>query len=73
MESLRTPWWFRPNRVVANGPLEVWLDGRSVWSQPVEFHTVNPVEIAIGLNAIGGTSCGPEFTGFMEAIPLAAP
>jgi hypothetical protein len=72
MESLRIPWGFRPNRVVTNGPLEVWLDSRNVWSLPVEFHAVNPVEIAIGRNAIGGTSCGPEFTGSLEAIPPAA-
>ena len=72
MESLRPPAPFRSNRVVVHGQLEVWLNGRSVWRVGGEFFAVNPVEIAVGQNPIGGTSCGPEFTGVVHGFEAVA-
>jgi hypothetical protein len=56
---------------VALGELEVRLDGRSIWRLPTEFFVVSPVEVAVARNAIGGTSCGPEFTGVLQQIQVA--
>lgn len=70
MESLREPLPFRVPRNVTHGPLEIAVDGRVVWRVPGEFFVVNPVDLAIGRNPIGGTTCGPEFTG---VIHLAEP
>lgn len=72
MESLRPPSPFRPNRVVVHGQLEVWLNGRSVWRVGGEFFAVNPVEIAVARNPIGGTTCGPEFSGVVHGVDWAA-
>lgn len=67
MESLRPPTVFRRDRLVVTGLLDVAIGGSSVWRERVEFFVVNPAEVAIGRNAIGGTSCGPEFTGVIAA------
>jgi hypothetical protein len=56
-----SPWW-RP-RNVTHGNLRVELDGREVWREHVELFVVNPAEVAAGVNPIGGTACGPAFTG----------
>ena len=64
-------------RVTALGPLRrlrVKLDGRGVFDRPAEFHLAEPDEVAIGVNRIGGTSCGGRFTGGIRAVqrlPLA--
>lgn len=71
MESLRRPERFRPTQRVAIGELEVRLDGRSIWRLPTEFFVVSPVEVAVARNAIGGTSCGSEFTGVLQQIQVA--
>jgi hypothetical protein len=68
MESWRPPSPYRRAGPVVNGGLEVVLDGRSVWRVAAEFFAVTPVEIAVGHNPIGGTTCGAEFTGTVRAV-----
>lgn len=50
-------------REVRWGAAEVKLDGKSVWRIEGDFYAAEPVELALGRNPIGGTSCGPVFTG----------
>jgi len=66
--SLRapSPWW-RP-RHVAQGDLRVEVDGHEVWREPAEFYVVDPVEVAAGVNPIGGTSSGPAFRGEILSV-----
>ncbi|MBI5689423.1 MAG: hypothetical protein HZC55_04945 [Verrucomicrobia bacterium] len=66
LESLRLPLPGRPPRVIVNGLVEVIIEGRRVWRVPAELFAVNPVEVAVGRNPIGGTTCGPEFTGTLH-------
>ncbi|HEX3729665.1 MAG TPA: hypothetical protein VHV47_07660 [Opitutaceae bacterium] len=51
----------------AGGPwsvrLRVVLDGTTVFNEIAIFHAARPNEIFIGRNPIGGTTCGPAFTG----------
>ncbi len=68
MESLRAPLPFRAAGHLVGGQLELAVDGRSVWRTPGEFFVVNPVEIAFGRNPIGGTTCGPEFSGVIHRV-----
>lgn len=67
-DSLRAPsaWW-RP-RNVTHGDLRVEVDGREIWRQPTEFFVVDPVEVAVGGNPIGGTACGPVFSGEIHSV-----
>ena len=67
-DPLRTPspWW-RP-RNTTSGYLRVEVDGREVWREPAELFVIDPVEIAAGVNPIGGTSCGPVFTGELHSV-----
>jgi hypothetical protein len=48
--------------------LRVEIDDREVWREPAELFVVDPVEVAVGVNPIGGTSCGPAFTGQLHAV-----
>ena len=73
MESLRRPWPFGSARPVVNGPLVIALNGRNVWRVDEEFFVVNPIEIAVARNPIGGTSCGPEFSGVVHGVEMAPP
>jgi hypothetical protein len=66
MNSLRALRWFRTSWSVMRGRLEIWLDGRSVWRVSGEFFVPNPVDIAVGRNPIGGTTCGGGFTGVIH-------
>lgn len=67
-DALRTPspWW-RP-RNVTHGELRVEIDGREAWREHVELFVVNPAEVAVGVNPIGGTACGPVFTGALRGL-----
>lgn len=55
------------------GRMIVVLNGQRVWENSSwYFYVVDADEIAIGRNAVGGTSCGPAFTGEIlgvERIP----
>jgi hypothetical protein len=74
MESLRLPLPFRAPGNRVGGQLDLAVDGQSVWRVAGQFFVVNPVEIAIGRNPIGGTTCGPEFSGVIHgAAPDRAP
>jgi len=53
---------------VTQGELRVELDGREVWRERVELFVANPAEVAAGVNPIGGTACGPTFTGELLAV-----
>jgi hypothetical protein len=48
---------------VKRGPVDVVVDGAKVWAEQAEFFTAEAAEVAIGRNIIGGTGCGPQFTG----------
>jgi hypothetical protein len=71
MESLRAPSEFRRVRGVTGGELQVRLGDRAVWRVPAEFFVVNPVEVAIGRNPIGGTTCGAFFSGTIHQVGAA--
>ncbi len=61
----------RPVRSVRNGSVRLWVDGTLVWTRPATPYPTEPDEIAFGRNPVGGTSCGPEFTGrllFVERV-----
>jgi hypothetical protein len=45
------------------GRVQLKLDGSLVWEEEGDFFTVEPEEVFVGRNPIGGTSCGPRFTG----------
>lgn len=45
------------------GRVRVAVDGAQVWDQRIEVYTIGPEEFTVGRNPIGGTSCGPVFTG----------
>ena len=67
-DVLRVPsLWWRP-RNVTHGELRVELDGREVWRERVELFVASPAEVAVGVNPIGGTACGPTFTGELLAV-----
>jgi hypothetical protein len=55
----------------AGGRLEVRWNGRVVWQLTTELYRVEPLEIAIGRNPIGGTSCVGEFSGRILAVEAA--
>jgi hypothetical protein len=50
-------------RHVRRGYVRVAVDGREIWRDDTEMFTADAFEFAIGRNAIGGTGCGPVFTG----------
>jgi len=43
--------------------LTVRVNGAVVWRRPSHFFNTPPEELAIGRNAIGGTTCALTFTG----------
>ena len=67
-QSLREPSASWQPRHVTRGDLRVEIDDREVWREPAELFVVDPVEVAVGVNPIGGTSCGPAFTGQLHAV-----
>lgn len=56
---------------VVDGRLEVRWNDRVVWQLTTELFAVGPLEIAIGRNPIGGTSCVGEFGGRILAVEAA--
>lgn len=49
--------------VAAATPLRLTLDGQVIWEAPVLFYPVEPDDIFVGQNPIGGSSCGERFSG----------
>ena len=45
------------------GRVRLAVDGEPTWEQGENFFSAEAEEVAIGRNPIGGTSCGPVFTG----------
>ena len=45
------------------GRLQLKVDDAVVWEVEADFYAAEREEIAVGRNPIGGTSCGPAFTG----------
>lgn len=53
--------------------VSVKCDGAAVLSSVLPAHPSSPEQIAVGANSIGGSTCGPEFTGtFLAAEWLGA-
>jgi hypothetical protein len=50
-------------RDLVSGKMTVTFDGTRIWRQAGFFFPAEAPEVAIGRNPIGGTSCGPVFTG----------
>ena len=67
-QSLRSPSAAWRPRHVTRGDLRLEIDDREVWREVVELFVVDPVEVAVGVNPIGGTSCGPTFTGELHSV-----
>jgi hypothetical protein len=54
--------------------ITVTLDGRIVWRSPARFYAVEPEDVFIGGNPIGGSSCGASFTGVLwDVEPITGP
>jgi hypothetical protein len=53
----------RPARHARRSRVQVRVDGAPGWEQSAPFYAGEPDEVAVGRNPIGGTSCGPWFTG----------
>jgi hypothetical protein len=47
----------------AEGKISVAIDGRRIWEHAGLFFPAESAEMAVGRNPIGGTGCGPIFTG----------
>jgi len=43
--------------------LHAEVNGRLVWSQAADFHPASPETIFYGRNYLGGSTCGPKFSG----------
>jgi len=56
---------------VVDGRLEVRWNGRVVWQTAAELYPVGHLEIAVGRNPIGGTSCRGEFGGRILVVEAA--
>ncbi len=53
-------------------PVRVVVDGKLVWEDRAEFHPAEHGEVHVGRNPIGGTSCGPVFSGEILAAERVA-
>jgi hypothetical protein len=51
------------DRVEQPGELRVQLDGETVWAERTMGFRADPEEVALAQNPIGGSNCGPSFTG----------
>lgn len=51
------------NKVVRPGQVRVTLDGAGVFGVETAFHPPGSGELHVGRNPIGGSSCGPAFSG----------
>lgn len=54
------------------GPLRVKLDGAVVWEERSDYHVAEHAEVYVGRNPLGGTSCGPAFSGEILAVERVA-
>ncbi len=68
LESLAPPPVGRPARQERRGNVRVRVNGAEVWSERVALYATEADAVAIGRNPIGGTSCGPEFTGALLSV-----
>lgn len=50
------------------GQVIVKLDGKSILQERCNFYEIGEGEISIGKNEVGGTNCGPVFTGEIKDI-----
>lgn len=62
-----------PVRTRRTKHMELLLDGRVVLSAPLPSHPTTRAEITVGLNRIGGSSCGEKFTGDILAVERLSP
>jgi hypothetical protein len=44
------------------------VDGRVIWDTPARFYRADPADIFVGRNPVGGTACGPEFSGTISDV-----
>lgn len=64
---LRGPTPGTPRGLARQGAVRIEIDGGLAWAASVPTFAVRPDEIAVGRNPIGGTSCGPRFSGDLLA------
>lgn len=55
-------------RAVQSGEARVSVNGVKIWSDKTYFFSAEAPELWIGRNGIGGTACGPEFTGEVREV-----
>jgi hypothetical protein len=67
MPSLRTVENAERVEPERSGTLRVAIDGTTVWELPAVFFTVEPGEVFVGVNPLGGTSCAATFAGRIAA------
>ena len=53
--------------VTGNSQLRVVCDGKVVLDEEVAYHVRSPDRIYLGMNPIGGSSCGPVFHGSLKS------
>ena len=53
-------------RAVQSGEARVSVNGVQIWEDKTYFFSAEAPELWIGRNGIGGTACGPEFTGEVQ-------
>lgn len=52
----------------AVAPVRIGLDGRTVWEQSAKLYPLEPEDVFVGRNPIGGTTTDTEFTGTLAAV-----
>jgi hypothetical protein len=70
MESLNPP--VTLERVLRGG-FEIRIDGHRAWQTATETFRVEPEEMIVGRNVIGGTSCDAKFSGQVLAAERERP
>ena len=50
------------------GRVSIAVDGKRIWDEEADFFAADASEFAIGWNSIGGSSCGPRFTGDLLSV-----
>lgn len=50
------------------GRVHVTVDGVVVWDEESDFYPAEAGEVVVGRNAIGGSTCGPQFTGELRSV-----
>jgi len=67
-EPLRAPRPGGRRQLLPPSELRIEWEGREIWREQVDFYAAEPVEVAAAVNPIGGTTCGPAFSGQVHAI-----